>query len=106
MGVGWYCRVCPGAIRPLRPDTTGPWSDHRPAFLPLAKIFRTPRYYWTGGIMVVAALGSLLIHRGYIRNIFGCGAVGLTLWVSAVAILSRTSSALVGQTESNIQTTC
>jgi hypothetical protein len=60
-------------------------------FLPLAKIFRTPRYYWTGGIMVVAALGSLLIHGGYIRNIFGCGAIGLTLWVSAAAILSRTS---------------
>jgi hypothetical protein len=30
-------------------------------FLPLVKIFRAPRYYWTGGIMVIAALCSLLI---------------------------------------------
>jgi hypothetical protein len=32
-------------------------------FLPLAKIFRAPHYYWTGGVMVIAALGSFLIHR-------------------------------------------
>jgi hypothetical protein len=48
-------------------------------FLPFAKIFRTARYYWTGGIMVAVALGSLLIHRGYTRNIVGGAAIGLTL---------------------------
>jgi hypothetical protein len=71
-------------------------------FLPFAKIFRTPRYYWTGGIMVVAAIGSLLIHRGYTRNIVGCAAIGLTLWLTCVAILWWTSSAVGGQTKANI----
>lgn len=75
-------------------------------FLPLVKIFRAPRYYWTGGLIVVAALASLLIHRGYLRNIAGCAAVGLTLWVTGVVILSRTSSAVVSQIRSNTPTTC
>lgn len=65
-------------------------------FLPLVKIFRAPPYYWTGGIMVVAALGSLLMHRGSIRNMFACAAFGLTLWVTSVAVLCRTSVALRG----------
>ena len=63
-------------------------------FLPLVKIFRAPLYYWTGGIMVVATLGSLLMHRGYLRNVFTCAAVGLTLWVTSLAVLCRTSAAL------------
>jgi hypothetical protein len=71
-------------------------------FLPLVKIFRAPVFYWTGGIMVVAALGSLLMHRGHIRNIFACAAVGLTLWVTSVAALSRTSGALSRQLKSNV----
>jgi hypothetical protein len=71
-------------------------------FLPLVKIFRAPLYYWTGGIMVIAALGSLLMHRGYFRNVFACAAVGLTLWVTSVAVLCRTSAALRGQPKSNV----
>jgi hypothetical protein len=72
-------------------------------FLPLVKIFRAPIFYWTGGIMVVAALGSLLMRRGHIRNIAGCAAVGLTLWLTSVAILSRTFAALGGQPKSNVR---
>jgi len=75
-------------------------------FLPLAKIFRAPLYYWTGGIMVLAELGSLLTHRGYPRNIVGCAAAGLTFWVTGVVILSRTSSALAAQSRSSIPTSC
>jgi hypothetical protein len=75
-------------------------------FLPFVKIFRAPRYYWTGGIMVVATLASLLIHRGYIRNIVGCAAIGMTLWVTGVAVLCWTSSAASAQTRSNIPGTC
>jgi hypothetical protein len=71
-------------------------------FLPLVKIFRAPIFYWTGGIMVVAALGSLLMHRGY-RNVFACAAVGLTLWVTSVAVLCRTSAALRGQPKSSVR---
>jgi hypothetical protein len=58
-----------------------------PHLLPLAKIFRAPRYYWTGGVMMVGALGSLLIPRSNIRNIVGCAAVGLTLWVTGTILL-------------------
>lgn len=72
-------------------------------FLPLVKIFRAPPFYWTGGIMVVAALGSLLLHRGHIRNIVGSASVGLTLWVTCVAILLRTSAALRVQPKSNLR---
>jgi hypothetical protein len=72
-------------------------------FIPLVKIFRAPPYYWTGGIMVVAALGSLLMHRGHLRNILACAAVGLTLWVTSVAVLCRTSAALRGQPKSNVR---
>lgn len=70
-------------------------------FLPLVKIFRAPPYYWTGGIMAVAALGSLLMPRGHMRNIFACAAVGLTLWVTSVAVLCRTSAAVRGQPKSS-----
>jgi len=72
-------------------------------FLPLVKIFRAPPYYWTGGIMVVVALGSLLMHQGHIRNIFACAAVGLTLWVTSVAVLCRTSAALRRQPKSDVR---
>jgi hypothetical protein len=70
-------------------------------FFPLVKIFRAPPYYWTGGIMVVGALGSLLMPRGHMRNIVACAAVGLTLWVTSVAVLCRTSAAVRGQPNSS-----
>jgi hypothetical protein len=72
-------------------------------FLPLVKIFRAPVYYWTGGTMVVAALGSLLMHRGHIRNVFACAAFALTLWVTSVAVLCKTSAALREQPKSNVR---
>ena len=72
-------------------------------FLPLVKIFRAPLFYWTGGIMVVAALGSLLMQPGHIRNIFACASFGLTLWATSVAVLYRTSAALRGLPESNVR---
>jgi hypothetical protein len=56
-------------------------------YLPLGKIFRARQYYWTGGIMVAAAIGSLLIPRGQIRMIVACLALGLTLWATCFAIL-------------------
>jgi hypothetical protein len=58
-------------------------------FLPLAKIFAARLYYWTGGIMVSAAVGSLIIPRGDVRNIAGCAAIGITLWLTGLVILRR-----------------
>jgi len=74
-------------------------------YFPLGKILRAQQYYWTGGIMVAAALGSLLIHRGYIRDVFGCAALGLTLWVTGLAILCWTSSAVGTHTNSGMPKT-
>jgi hypothetical protein len=75
-------------------------------YLPLGKVFREQQYYWTGGVMVVGALGSLLIHRGHIRNMVGFAAVGLTLWATSAVILWWTSSAVGGQTKTTIPKTC
>jgi hypothetical protein len=57
-------------------------------FIPLAKVFRSTRCYWTGGAMVIAAVASLLVAPGGLRNILGCCAVGLPLWLTAVAIFA------------------
>ncbi|MGH9743645.1 MAG: hypothetical protein ACRD51_14970 [Candidatus Acidiferrum sp.] len=62
-------------------------------FLPLAIVFSARRYYWTGGIMVIAAVGSLIIPRGEVRNIVACASIGLTLWVTGIFVLYRISSA-------------
>jgi hypothetical protein len=58
-------------------------------FLPLAKIFRARLYYWTGAIMVIAAIGSFIIPRHEMRNIAGCAGVGLILWLTGLVILRR-----------------
>jgi hypothetical protein len=71
-------------------------------YLPLGKIFRSKQFYWTGGIMVAAALSSLLIPRGNVRSIVGCVAGGLTLWLTCAAIL-WTSSTVGGQAESKVR---
>jgi hypothetical protein len=58
-------------------------------FLPLAKIFAARLYYCTGGIMVTAAVGSLIIPLSHVRNIAGCASIGLTLWLTGLVILRR-----------------
>ncbi len=68
-------------------------------YLPLGKIFRAQQFYWTGTVMVTAAIGSLLIRRGSLRNVVACVAVGLTLWVTCAGIL-WTSSTNGGHAES------
>ena len=70
-------------------------------YLPLGKIFLAKQYYWTGGGMVTAALGSFLIPRGQIRDIVGCAAVGLTLWGSCFAILCWIAAAVRGRIQSS-----
>jgi hypothetical protein len=61
-------------------------------FLPIAKVFQLPRYYWVGAIMIAEELSSLLIARGEMRNIVGCACIGLTLWINGLIILSRIST--------------
>jgi hypothetical protein len=72
-------------------------------YLPLGKIFRAQQFYWTGGIMVTVALGSLVTPRGQLRNVAGCAGVGLTLWVSSCAILWRISAAVGSRNQSIVR---
>jgi hypothetical protein len=58
-------------------------------FLPLAKIFAARLYYWTGAIMVIAAIGSFIIPRSDIRSVADCTAIGLILWLTGLVILRR-----------------
>jgi len=61
-------------------------------FFPIAKVFRLPRYYLVGAVMIAGELSSLLIPRGDLRNIIGCACIGLTLWINGLIILSRIST--------------
>jgi hypothetical protein len=60
-------------------------------FLPIARVFRLPNYYWMGAIMIVGELSSLLMPRGDMRNIVGCACMGLTFWINSLIILARIS---------------
>lgn len=62
-------------------------------FFPLARIFRAPIYYGTGAAMIVGEAASLMLSRGYGRNILACGAVGLALWATALIVLNWVFSA-------------
>ena len=56
-------------------------------FLPLAKIFKAPIYYWTGAAMVLGSLASLAIPAGHVRNMAAFGVNGLSLWATAAVNL-------------------
>jgi hypothetical protein len=62
-------------------------------FIPLAIVFRAPRNYWTAVVITVASLASLLLPRGDLRNIAGCCAVGLPLWLTALSALTQPQAA-------------
>ncbi len=61
-------------------------------FLPIARVFQLPSYYWVGSIMIAGELSSLLLPHGDMRNIVGCACIGLTLWVNGLIILTRISA--------------
>jgi hypothetical protein len=58
-------------------------------YFPLAHIFCVSRYYWIGGILVTGSLLSLFIPPGHLRYLAGCFVNGLTLWISALILLTR-----------------
>jgi hypothetical protein len=58
-------------------------------FLPLAKLFRAPRYYIMGTAMILCVLASFLAPEGSIRAVTACAGIGLPMWVTAVVILSQ-----------------
>jgi hypothetical protein len=58
-------------------------------FLPLAKIFRMPLYYWTGAAMALGILASLAVPAGHVRSIATCTVMGLSLWATTALILCQ-----------------
>lgn len=61
-------------------------------FFPLAKIFRMSLYNWTAIGMVLAALATLGIPAGHLRDFAAYGVNGLSLWVTAAVILCQDRS--------------
>ena len=63
-------------------------------FIPLGKLFQLPLYYATGAAISLFALGSLLFPPSYLRPAVNAAGTGLTLWITAVIILSKNLSYL------------
>jgi hypothetical protein len=61
-------------------------------FFPLAKIFRMPIYNWTAVGMVLAALATLVIPAGHLRDFAAYAVNGLSLWATAAVILCQDRS--------------
>jgi hypothetical protein len=58
-------------------------------FLPLAKMFKMPLYYWTGAVMTLGVLATLAIPAGHVRNFAAYSVNGLSLWATAAIILCQ-----------------
>jgi hypothetical protein len=63
-------------------------------FLPLGKIFKMPVYYVTGLAISLFALGSLLFSPESLRLAVNAAGTGLTLWTTAVIILTKNLACL------------
>jgi hypothetical protein len=59
-------------------------------FLPLAKLFAVPIYYWTGALSTLGALGCLLIGDLTMRSICIGFVMALVLWLTVSYLLVRT----------------
>lgn len=58
-------------------------------FFPLANAFGNTQLNYTGGVMVLLAIGYPFVAPGGAANPVGCLGAGLILWISAIASLSR-----------------
>lgn len=64
-------------------------------FLPLGKIFNLPIYYATGGAILSAAFGSMLVPGYPLRMGICSGGTGLALWLTGGLILLNNRSSLL-----------
>ena len=60
-------------------------------FLPLARIFQAPVYYWTGGASVLGVLLCLPIRTTGLRLLCVGGVMTAVLWTTAALLLRETS---------------
>jgi MFS family permease len=58
-------------------------------FIPLARLFNCPLYYWTGISFVLVAIGSFAIDPLAIRQAITCLGCGLALWLTTAVLVFR-----------------
>lgn len=58
-------------------------------FIPLAKLFDVPLYYWTGGSLVLIAVVSFAIGDQVLRQVITGLGCGLSLWLTSAVLLFR-----------------
>lgn len=58
-------------------------------FIPLARVFEVPLYYWTGALTVLSMLGCSLIRDAATRQLCAALMMAAVLWLTAVVILLR-----------------
>ncbi|MGB6687438.1 MAG: hypothetical protein WBE76_06315 [Terracidiphilus sp.] len=56
-------------------------------FLPLARVFEVPLYYWTGALSVLGMLGCSLIRDAGTRVLCAGLVMGAVLWLTAAVLL-------------------
>jgi hypothetical protein len=59
-------------------------------FLPLARLFEVPLYYWTGALSVLGMLASSLIPDSGTRTLCASLLMAAVLWLTAALLLART----------------
>jgi hypothetical protein len=61
-------------------------------FIPLARLFEVPLYYWTGAIIVLGMLGCSLIRDVATRQLCAGLVMAAVLWLTAVLVLLQARS--------------
>ncbi len=56
-------------------------------FLPLARLFQMPAYFWMGAVIVVAMIGCSLIRDAGARQLCAGLMVAVVLWLTALVVL-------------------
>ena len=58
-------------------------------FLPLARVFEVPLYYWTGALCVLGVLGCSLIRDAGTRLLCAGLIMAAVLWLTALLLLLK-----------------
>jgi hypothetical protein len=61
-------------------------------FIPLARLFEVPLYYWTGAIIVLGMLACSLIRDVATRQLCAALVMAAVLWLSAALVLLQSRS--------------
>lgn len=61
-------------------------------FIPLARVFDVPLYYWTGVLSVLGMLGCSLVHDAATRVLCAGLVMAAVLWLTVILLLLQTRS--------------